>query len=132
MSTPNTVQEKKPMTDLSKLENVTLSFRRPAKWYMYVVKKSLTEKPTVEIRARPSGAAQVVRVAEALKRLGYVSYDKYFTTSEVQEGNLLRFIVVRLRKTDNFDKLYAERETERQVKMAELEKTKTAETAEKK
>ena len=85
---------------------------------MYVVKKSLTEKPTVEIRARPSGAAQVVRVAEALKRLGYVSYDKYFTTSEVQEGNLLRFIVVRLRKTDNFDKLYAERETERQTRMA--------------
>ena len=122
MSTQQAPAQKKPMTDLSKLENVTLSFRRPAKWYMYVVKKSLTEKQTVEIRARPSGAAQVVRVAEALKRLGYVSYDKYFTTSEVQEGNLLRFIVVRLRKTDNFDKLYAERETERQTRLAENEK----------
>ena len=122
MSTQQSPAQKKPMTDLSKLENVTLSFRRPAKWYMYVVKKSLTEKQTVEIRARPSGAAQVVRVAEALKRLGYVSYDKYFTTSEVQEGNLLRFIVVRLRKTDNFDKLYAERETERQTRLAGNEK----------
>ncbi len=125
MSTQQAPAQRKPVTDLAKLENVTLSFRRPAKWYMYVVKKSLTEKATVEIRARPSGAAQVVRVAEALKRLGYVSYDKYFTTSEVQEGNLLRFIVVRLRKTDNFDKLYAERETERQTRLAEKTTTET-------
>ena len=126
MSTQATqVQNKKPLTDLAKLDTVTLSFKRPAKWYMYVVKKSLTEKQTVEIRARPSGAAQVVRVAEALKRLGYVSYEKYFTTSEVQEDNLLRFIVVRLKKTENFDKLYAERETERQAKMAVVDQPTT-------
>ena len=92
---------------------------------MYIVKRVLKEKESIEVKARPSAAAQAIRVAEALKRLGYVSYDKYFTTSEVQEGNLLRFIVVRLRKTDNFDKLYAERETERQTRLAEKTTTET-------
>merc|ERR1712032_1135952 len=114
-------QRKKTYDRLSQIRK-RYSFIQKTRQMVHVCRQKIpSEKPTVEIRARPSGAAQVVRVAEALKRLGYVSYDKYFTTSEVQEGNLLRFIVVRLRKTDNFDKLYAERETERQTKMAEKE-----------
>jgi hypothetical protein len=110
-------QAKRLPTDFSKLETVTLSYKRPAKWYMYVVKSTLKEKASVEIRARPSGAAQVVRVAEALKRLGYISYEKYYTTSVVQENNLLRYIVVRVKKTDNFDKLFKEREEERSKRL---------------
>ena len=117
MSTPQPQQqqqrERRPPTDFSKLETVTLSFKRPAKWYMYVVKSTLKDRPSVEIRARPSGAAQVVRVAEALKRLGYISYEKYYTTSVVEEDNLLRYIVVKVKKTENFDKLFKEREEER-------------------
>jgi len=120
-----TPQEKRPPTDFSKLDTVTLSFKRPAKWYMYVVKSTLKEKPSVEIRARPSGAAQVVRVAEALKRLGYITYEKYYTTSVVQEDNLLRYIVVKVKKTDNFDKLFKEREEER-TKRLEAEGKKQA------
>lgn len=121
MSTPqgNTQQSQtqKPETDYSKLDAVNLSFRRPAKWYMYVVKRVLKEKMTVDIRARPSAAAQVVRVAEALKRLGYVSYNKYYTTSTVVNGSLQRFIVVNVKKTDQFDKLYDAREEERKKRL---------------
>ena len=113
MSTPAPQQPRRQQTDFSKLDTVTLSFKRPAKWYMYVVKSTLKEKASVEIRARPSGAAQVVRVAEALKRLGYITYERYYTTSVVSENNLLRYIVVKVKKTDNFDKLFKEREEER-------------------
>ena len=119
MSTPQPQQqrERRQPTDFSKLDTVTLSFKRPAKWYMYVVKATLKEKPTVEIRARPSGADQVVRVAEALKRLGYITYEKYYTTSIIEEDNLLRYIVVKVKKTENFDKLFKEREEERTQRM---------------
>jgi hypothetical protein len=120
MSTPET-QTPKPQTDFSTLEAVNLSFRRPAKWYMYVVKKVLRTKETVDIKARPSAAAQVVRVAEALKRLGYVTYQRYYTTSVVNNNTLQRFIVVTVRKTPDFNKLYDAREEERTKKLEQLQ-----------
>ena len=124
MSTNNQQTERKE-TDYSKLDAVNLSFRRPAKWYMYVVKRVLKEKSTVDIKARPSAAAQVVRVAEALKRLGYVTYVKYYTTSVVSNQNLQRFIVVTVQKTKDFDRLYDEREVERTKKLEQQGKTNT-------
>ena len=105
---------KKQEVDYSTLEKVNVSFRRPAKWYMYVVKRVLKHKNSIDIRARPSAAAQVVRVCEALKRLGYVSYSNYYTTSVVEGSVLQRFLVVNVKKTKDFDKLYDDREAERQ------------------
>ena len=113
---------KREPTDFSKLETVTLSFNRLAKWYMYVVKQVLKSRETVDIRARPLGAAQVVRVAEALKRLGYITYVKYFTTTTVNEGRLQRYIVVQVKKTPNFQKLFDAREAERKKMLEEQEK----------
>ncbi len=118
--------EKKPaerkQTDYSTLESVNLSFNRPAKWYMYIVKQALQKRQTVDIRARPLGAAQVVRVAEALKRLGYITYQKYYTITQVNEGRLQRYIVVTVKKTKDFDKLYEQREEERKKMIEEKEK----------
>ena len=116
MSSKPPAQEKpkeRPPTDYSKLETVNLSFNRPAKWYMYIVKQVLKAKETVDIRARPLGAAQVVRVAEALKRLGYITYEKYYTQTLVDKERLQRFIVVKVKKTKDFQKLYDAREAER-------------------
>ena len=118
--------EKKPaerkQTDYSTLESVNLSFNRPAKWYMYVVKQALKSRETVDIKARPLGAAQVVRVAEALKRLGYITYDKYFTNTVIENGRLQRFITVTVRKTKDFQKLYDAREEERKKMLESQEK----------
>jgi len=105
--------ERRREVDYATLDKVNISFKRPAKWYMYVVKRVLKTKNTVEIRARPSAAAQVVRVVEALKRLGYVNYVNYATTSEITKDNLQRFLLVKVEKTKNFDKLYDDREVER-------------------
>jgi len=114
--------EKRPPTDFSKLDTVTLSYNRPAKWYMYVVKQVLKSRDTVEIRARPLGAAQVVRVAEALKRLGYITYQKYYTCTAVNDGKLQRYIVVSVKKTKDFQKLFDEREAERSKMLASQDK----------
>ena len=112
-------ERERKQTDYSQLESVNLSFNRPAKWYMYVVKQVLKTKEKVDIRARPSAAAQVVRVAEALKRLGYITYLKYQTTTVINQGKLQRFIVVSVKKTSNFQKLFDEREAERTKRLEE-------------
>ena len=105
--------EKRQEVDYSTLDKVNISFKRPAKWYMYVVKRVLKHKEKLDVRARPSAAAQVVRVCEALKRLGYITYTNYYTTSIIEGDVVQRFIVVNVKKTSNFDKLYDDRETER-------------------
>ena len=123
MSKPETKQPERKQADYSKLDTVTLSYSRPAKWYMYVVKQVLRYRETCDIRARPLGAAQVVRVAEALKRLGYITYEKYFTSTVVDKERLQRFITVKVKKTKDFQKLYDQREAER-AKMLESQEKK--------
>ena len=124
MSTkPETKPAERKQADYTKLDTVTLSYNRPAKWYMYVVKQVLKTRDSCDIRARPLGAAQVVRVAEALKRLGYITYEKYFTSSVIDNGRLQRFITVKVKKTKDFQKLYDERESER-AKLLEAQKKK--------
>ena len=123
MSKPETKQPERKQADYTKLDTVTLSYSRPAKWYMYVVKQVLKTRDSCDIRARPLGAAQVVRVAEALKRLGYITYEKYFTSTVINKDRLQRFITVKVKKTKDFQKLYDQREAER-AKMLESQEKK--------
>ena len=124
MSTkPETKPPERKQADYTKLDTVTLSYNRPAKWYMYVVKQVLKTRDSCDIRARPLGAAQVVRVAEALKRLGYITYEKYFTSTVINKDRLQRFITVKVKKTKDFQKLYDQREAER-AKMLESQEKK--------
>jgi len=119
----NTVERQE--TDYSKLDAVNVSFRRPAKWYMYVVKRVLKEKATTVIRARPSAAAQSVRVAEALKKLGYLEITNYSTTTVVDNRGLDRFLVINVQRTKDFNKLFDAREEERKKFLAEQPATST-------
>ena len=121
-SKPETKVPERKQADYTKLDTVTLSYNRPAKWYMYVVKQVLKSRDSCDIRARPLGAAQVVRVAEALKRLGYITYEKYFTSTVIDKERLQRFITVKVKKTKDFQKLYDLREEERQKMLASQEK----------
>jgi hypothetical protein len=91
---------------------------------MYILKQALKSRDKVDIKARPLGAVQVVRVAEALKRLGYITYEKYFTNTVVTDGRLQRFITVTVKKTENFQKLYDAREEERKKILESKEKKK--------
>ena len=122
MSKPETKQPERKQADYTKLDTVTLSYSRPAKWYMYVVKQVLKTRDSCDIRARPLGAAQVVRVAEALKRLGYITYEKYFTSTVVDKERLQRFITVKVKKTKDFQIFYDQREAERSKMLESQEK----------
>ena len=108
-----TRQKEGEKTDLSKLETVNISLNRPAKWYMYVIKQVLKNRENVDVRAGPLGAAQAIRCVEALKRLGYITYSKYYTTSDITDGRLKKYIIVKVKKTKDFQKLFNEREAER-------------------
>ncbi len=116
-------QETRQETDYSKLEAVNVSFRRQAKWYMYVVKRVLHEKTNTSIKARPSAAAQAIRVSEALKRLGYLDITNYSTTTVIDNRGLDRFLIINVSRTNNFMKLYDQREEERK-KILETQETK--------
>ena len=121
----STKEKERKKTDFSKLEYVNISFNRPLKWYMYIVKLVLKTRESVDIRARPLGAATAIRVAEALKRLGYISYVKYHTTTVVINKKLERYIIINVKKTKDFQKLFDEREVERNkmlVKSNEMKK----------
>ena len=109
----NLEEEGRKKTDLSKLETVNISLNRPAKWYMYVIKQALKNRENVDVRAGPLGAAQAIRCVEALKRLGYITYSKYYTTSDITDGRIKKYIVVKVKKTKDFQKLFDEREAER-------------------
>ena len=114
----------RPETDFSKLETVTISDRRPTKWYMYIVKKVLKETGKVDIRARPLAVAHCIRVCEGLKKLGYIDYVNYHSdTLESLNHNLVRFFTVSVKKTKNFEKLFNEREEERKKLLEKEGKT---------
>lgn len=124
MSTTTKPAEKteRKLVDFSTLDCVNVTYRRPAKWYMFVAKQVLKFKEQIDIKARPMAAAQVVRVAEALKRLGYITYVKYQTTTTIKEDRLQRFIIITVKKTANFDKLFKESEEARAKKIEERNK----------
>ena len=103
----------KKSTDLTKLEYINISFSIPVKWYMYFIKQVLKTTVNIKIRARPFGAGKAIRIVEALKTLGYISYEKYYTTTLIIDGKLQRYIIINVKKTNDFQKLFDERESER-------------------
>ena len=109
----NTKGKERKKTDLSKLEYINISLKRPVKWYMYIIKLVLKTRESVNIKSRSIGAAQAIRVVEALKKLGYIYYVKYYTTTMIEDGKLERCIIINVKKTKDFQKLFDEREAER-------------------
>ena len=109
----NIGKESIELIDLSKLEHINISFSKPVKWYMYFIKKALKIRENVDIRARPFVAAKAIRIVEALRRLGYISYEKYYTSTLVKDGKLQRYFIINVKKTKDFQKLFDEREAER-------------------
>ena len=83
---------------------------------MYFIKLVLKTRDNIDIRARPLEAAKAIRIFEALKRLGYISYVKYYTTTLVIDWKLQRYIIVNVKKTKDFQKLFDKREAERKKK----------------
>ena len=91
---------------------------------MYLVKELLINSDRVNIIAGTKSSSVGTRAAETLVRFGYVTYENIQTLTDVKNDRRSIRLIITLKKTDNFDKLYKENEEQRKKKQAEREKEK--------
>ena len=89
---------------------------------MYYVKEFLLPSDRINIVAGTKSSTVATRAAETLVRLGYVTFDNIQTLTEVKNDRRNIRLIITLKKTKDFDKLYKENEEEKKKKQAEREK----------
>ena len=89
---------------------------------MYLAKEFLNTNKKIKIVANTNSASQAARLAETLKRLGYVDFDDIQTETLVREGRRQTRIAITVHNTPNFDKLYKESNEERKKREEERKK----------
>ena len=90
------------------------------------VKEYLKANKKIKIVANTNSADQASRVAETLKRLGYVEFDDIKTETVIKNNTRQVTLVITVHNTPDFDRLYKEHEDE--VKKRNEERQKKAET----
>ncbi len=83
---------------------------------MDIVKEFLKANKKLNLVASTSAANNAARVAQSLKRLGYVEYGDIQTKTVVNDGKRETKLVITLNITPDFDKLYKEYEEEKEKK----------------
>ena len=89
---------------------------------MYLTKELLLTSEQINLVASTSSAATASRAAETLVRLGYVTYGNIQTVTDVKNERRSTKLIITMKKTSNFDKLYKENEEVRKQKEAEKQK----------
>ena len=108
-------------------EYIVSEFDHPPK-VMYYVKEILVSSDKINIISHTNSSVVATRAAESLVRFGYVTYENIQTKTEIKNDRRSITLVITLKKTSNFDKLYKENEKERKEKQAEREKDEKKET----
>ena len=90
---------------------------------MILAKELLTNNEKLNLIASTKSAPAATIAAENLVRLGYVTFENIQTVTEIQDGRRIKLIIT-LKKTANFKKLFDENEKLRQQKKEEREKEK--------
>ena len=93
-----------------------------AKRVMYLVKEILKSTDRINLISNTRSSAIGTRVAETLARFGYVTFENIQTLTEVKNNSRAIRLIITLKKTGDFDKLYKDNEEERKKKQAEKEK----------
>ena len=91
---------------------------------MYLVKELLKNSEKVNIISGTRSSAVGTRAAETLVRFGYVTFENIQTLTDVKNDRRSIRLIITLKKTGDFDKLYKENEEERKKKQAEREEQK--------
>ena len=91
---------------------------------MYLVKEILKSTDRINIISNTKSSAVGTRAAETLARFGYVTFENIQTLTEVKNDRRSIRLIITLKKTGDFDKLYKENEEERKKKQAEREEKK--------
>jgi hypothetical protein len=91
---------------------------------MYHVKEQLKDKDELTVKSSTYGAFVSTRVCENLSRLQYVTITGVTTQTKVEDGKRRISLVINLKKSKDFDKLYEQHEERRKTLIAEKEKRK--------
>ena len=89
---------------------------------MYLAKELLLSTELLNLVSTTNSSSEATKAAEALVRLGYVTFENIQTLTEVKNDRRSIRLIITLKKTGDFDKLYKENEEERKKKQAEREK----------
>jgi hypothetical protein len=104
-------QHQQPPSDLPQVKEIRVSPNQNAKQVMYLIKEFLLQNEEyVDIVSGTAGAPVATRAAEALVRLQYVTYNKIKSDTTLVNNRRRTRLIIRLRKTQNFKKLYDENE----------------------
>jgi hypothetical protein len=86
---------------------------------MYLTKEFLLNNDIIDVVAGTASAPSVARSCEALVRLNYISYVDLRTETQIVNERRRTRLVVRVKKTTQFNSLYQENEANRKKKEAE-------------
>ena len=93
-----------------------------AKRVMYLVKEILKSSDRINVISNTKSSAVGTRAAETLARFGYVTFENIQTLTEVKNNGRAIRLIITLKETADFDKLYKDNEEERKKRQAEREK----------
>lgn len=88
---------------------------------MYLIKEKLKDKSELNLISNVDGSLSLSRVAENLSRLNYVTISSINTNTNVVDGLRKINLTIKLTKTSEFEKLYAENEEKRKQFIQERE-----------
>lgn len=91
---------------------------------MYLAKEFLLNQDMIDVVAGTASAPSAARSCEALARLNYISYVDIRTETQIVNERRRTRLVIRIKKTSQFNKLYQENEANRKKKEAEREEQK--------
>jgi len=89
---------------------------------MFQAKQSLRAHKKLKIIGASLNSNQAARLAETLKRLGYIEFDDIKTETKIINDTRHVRLIITVHITDNFEKLYKENEEERKKKEEERKK----------
>ncbi len=107
---------------MSEIKELRVAEYDYSKKVMYLAKELLLSSEKINLVANTNSAQTACKAAETLVFLGYVTYDNIQTITDVKNDRRSTRLIVTLKKTNNFDKLYKENEEKRKEKEAEKQK----------
>lgn len=109
----------------SELKELRVGREDTTKRIMYLAKVFLLNNETIKVVSGTNSAEVAARSCEALVRLNYVSYVDIRTETSVVNDRRRTSLAILIKKTNQFDKLYAENEENRKKKESEKESQQT-------
>ena len=93
-----------------------------AKKVMFLAKEMLLKQEKLNLVAGTNSSPIATRAAENLVRFGYVSFENIQTLTEVRNDRRNIKLIITLKKTSDFQKVYDENEAKRKNREEEGEK----------